>query len=159
MLAKRIIPCLDIRAGRVVKGTSFLNLRDAGDPVELAAFYDAEGADELVFLDITASHERTGDRRRGGLPGGGTRSSSRSPWAAASPRWMRCGPILRAGADKVAVNSAAVADPTLLDEMRGGIRPAVRGSGYRRQGQTGRGLGGLYPRRAAIDGPRGRGLG
>src|SRR5262245_10817832 len=57
MLAKRIIPCLDVNAGRVVKGTNFLNLRDAGDPVEVAARYDQEGADELVFLDITASHE------------------------------------------------------------------------------------------------------
>jgi cyclase len=57
MLAKRIIPCLDVNAGRVVKGTNFLNLRDAGDPVEVAARYEAEGADELVFLDITASHE------------------------------------------------------------------------------------------------------
>ncbi|HHT9131774.1 MAG TPA: HisA/HisF-related TIM barrel protein, partial [Candidatus Tripitaka californicus] len=57
MLAKRIIPCLDVKAGRVVKGTRFLDLRDAGDPVEIAAFYDKEGADEIVFLDITASHE------------------------------------------------------------------------------------------------------
>ena len=58
MLAKRIIPCLDVKNGRVVKGVSFVNLRDAGDPVEQAIVYDAEGADELVFLDITASHER-----------------------------------------------------------------------------------------------------
>ena len=57
MLAKRIIPCLDVKGGRVVKGTKFLNLRDAGDPVEVAAFYDQEGADEITFLDITASHE------------------------------------------------------------------------------------------------------
>lgn len=57
MLAKRIIPCLDVKNGRVVKGTNFLNLRDAGDPVEIAAVYDREGADELTFLDITASHE------------------------------------------------------------------------------------------------------
>ncbi|NIM04525.1 MAG: imidazole glycerol phosphate synthase subunit HisF, partial [Armatimonadetes bacterium] len=58
MLAKRIIPCLDVRAGRVVKGTQFVDIRDAGDPVELAKQYDSEGADELVFLDITASHEK-----------------------------------------------------------------------------------------------------
>lgn len=58
MISKRIIPCLDVTDGRVVKGISFLNLRDAGDPVELAEFYDSEGADEVVFLDITASHER-----------------------------------------------------------------------------------------------------
>ncbi|MEC8507198.1 MAG: HisA/HisF-related TIM barrel protein, partial [Planctomycetota bacterium] len=57
MLAKRVIPCLDVNAGRVVKGTNFINLRDAGDPVEVAARYEREGADELVFLDITASHE------------------------------------------------------------------------------------------------------
>src|SRR6478735_8744729 len=60
MLAKRIIPCLDVNSGRVVKGTNFLNLRDAGDPVEVAARYEEEGADELVFLDITASHENRG---------------------------------------------------------------------------------------------------
>ena len=60
MLARRVIPCLDVDAGRVVKGTSFVNLRDAGDPVELALFYDHEGADEIVFLDIAASHERRG---------------------------------------------------------------------------------------------------
>ena len=60
MLAKRIVPCLDVKAGRVVKGTQFVNLRDAGDPVELAKFYDLAGADELVFLDITASHEGRG---------------------------------------------------------------------------------------------------
>ena len=118
MLAKRIIPCLDIRAGRVVKGTSFLNLRDAGDPVELAAFYDAEGADELVFLDITASHERRGIAaevasrvaERVFIPftvGGGI----------ATVDEMRS--ILRAGADKVSVNSAAVADPTLLARCAG----------------------------------------
>ena len=113
MLAKRIIPCLDIKAGRVVKGTSFLNLRDAGDPVELAAYYDREGADELVFLDITASHERRSIvvelaarvAENVFIPftiGGGI----------ASVEDMRA--ILRAGADKVSVNSAAVADPDLL---------------------------------------------
>ncbi|MGQ9780241.1 MAG: imidazole glycerol phosphate synthase subunit HisF [Bacillota bacterium] len=113
MLAKRIIPCLDIRAGRVVKGTSFLNLRDAGDPVELAAYYDAEGADELVFLDITASHEGRGIvvdlvarvAEKVFIPftvGGGINSVEE----------MRA--ILRAGADKVSVNTAAVADPTLI---------------------------------------------
>ncbi|MCX6346906.1 MAG: HisA/HisF-related TIM barrel protein, partial [Actinobacteria bacterium] len=58
MITKRIIPCLDVNKGRVVNGVSFINLRDAGDPVELAAYYDSEGADEIVFLDITASHER-----------------------------------------------------------------------------------------------------
>ena len=159
MLAKRIIPCLDIRAGRVVKGTSFLNLRDAGDPVELAAFYDAEGADELVFLDITASHEAPDDRRRGGAPGWPSGSSSRSPWAAGSPAWRRCGPSCA----RVPTRSRSTAPrwpiPELLDQVRRGIRPAVRGPGHRRQGAARRRLGGLHPRRAAPDRSRGRGLG
>jgi imidazole glycerol-phosphate synthase subunit HisF len=113
MLTKRIIPCLDVTAGRVVKGVSFVNLRDAGDPVEMAALYNAEGADELVFLDITASSderetmvdvvERTADRVFIPLTvGGGIRSVED----------MRR--MLRAGADKTGVNSAAVADPTLV---------------------------------------------
>lgn len=117
-LTKRIIPCLDVDNGRVVKGTSFVNLRDAGDPVELAAFYDREGADELVFLDITASSddrqtmvdvvERTGERVF--IPftvGGGIRS-------VVDMRRM-----LRAGADKVSLNSAAVAEPDLI--QRGAV--------------------------------------
>jgi cyclase len=113
MLTKRIIPCLDVTAGRVVKGVSFVNLRDAGDPVEMAALYNAEGADELVFLDITASSderetmvevvERTADRVFIPLTvGGGIRSVED----------MRR--MLRAGADKTGVNSAAVADPALV---------------------------------------------
>ncbi|HEY5530991.1 MAG TPA: imidazole glycerol phosphate synthase subunit HisF [Candidatus Anoxymicrobiaceae bacterium] len=113
MLAKRIIPCLDVQEGRVVKGVHFVNLRDAGDPVELASFYDREGADELVFLDITASHEgrdtkvelagRTGDEVF--IPytiGGGISSLD------------DIRNILRAGADKVSINTAAVEDPTLI---------------------------------------------
>ena len=113
MLAKRIIPCLDVDGGRVVKGTRFQNLRDAGDPVELAARYDAEGADELVFLDITATIEgrdamddvisRTAEEVFIPLTvGGGVRD----------PVDVRR--LLRAGADKVALNSAAVRDPDLL---------------------------------------------
>lgn len=115
MLAKRIIPCLDVHAGRVVKGINFVNLRDAGDPVELASFYDKEGADELVFLDITASHEgrktmvevvkRTA--REVFIPfavGGGIRNID-------DIREM-----LKAGADKVSVNSAAVKEPGLITE-------------------------------------------
>jgi len=113
MLTKRIIPCLDVTDGRVVKGVSFVNLRDAGDPVELAALYNAEGADELVFLDITASSdaretmvdvvERTAERVFIPLTvGGGIRSVED----------MRR--MLRAGADKTGVNSAAVADPALV---------------------------------------------
>jgi len=113
MLAKRIIPCLDVEGGRVVKGVHFVNLRDAGDPVELAAFYDREGADELVFLDITASHEgrdtkvelaaSTGERVF--IPytiGGGIRSLD------------DIRNILKAGADKVSINTAALDDPTLI---------------------------------------------
>ncbi|MHB8985210.1 MAG: imidazole glycerol phosphate synthase subunit HisF [Eubacteriales bacterium] len=118
MLLKRIIPCLDVTGGRVVKGTNFVNLRDAGDPVELAAFYDRAGADELVFLDITASHEgrkTTLDMvyRTAGevfIPytvGGGisTLEDIRS--------------ILSAGADKVAINTAAVKNPALVGEAAG----------------------------------------
>ena len=115
MLTKRIIPCLDVDQGRVVKGTSFVDLRDAGDPAELAAFYDAESADELVFLDITASHEGRDTmldvvRRVSSqvfIPltvGGGIRTIE-------DARRM-----LEAGADKVSVNSAAVADPELIRE-------------------------------------------
>lgn len=115
MLAKRIIPCLDISNGRVVKGVHFLNLRDAGDPVEQARIYDAAGADELVFLDITATHEgrdtvvdvvrRVADQVFMPLAvGGGIRAVED----------MR--KLLLAGADKVSVNSAAVRNPALLTE-------------------------------------------
>lgn len=113
MLTKRIIPCLDVAAGRVVKGVNFVNLRDAGDPVELAAFYNAEGADELVFLDITASFENRATmldvvRRtveQVFIPvtvGGGIRSVED----------IRA--TLGAGADKTSVNTAAVQNPDLL---------------------------------------------
>ena len=113
MLAKRIIPCLDVKDGRVVKGVNFVELRDAGDPVAQARFYDAEGADELVFLDITATHEARGTVMAMAravadqvfIPftvGGGIRTVDD----------MRA--ILRAGADKVSVNSAAVRDPDLI---------------------------------------------
>jgi len=115
LLAKRIIPCLDVHAGRVVKGINFVNLRDAGDPVEHARVYDAEGADELIFLDITATHEgretmldvvrRVADAIF--IPfgvGGGLRSVED----------MR--DTLLAGADKTAINSAAVRNPSLISE-------------------------------------------
>jgi imidazole glycerol-phosphate synthase subunit HisF len=116
MLTKRIIPCLDIRDGRTVKGVNFVNLRDAGDPVELAAAYAAEGADELVFLDISATDERRKTlaslvkdiARRINIPftvGGGIGSVS------------DVGPLLEAGADKVSINSAAVKGPDLIDEL------------------------------------------
>ncbi len=116
MHLKRVIPCLDVDAGRVVKGTNFVDIRDAGDPVELAARYDAEGADELVFLDITA----TSDKRETVVAlarrvadecfipftiGGGIRSAADAQG------------VLDAGADKVSVNSAAVARPELIGEL------------------------------------------
>jgi imidazole glycerol-phosphate synthase subunit HisF len=116
MLARRIIPCLDVSGGRVVKGVHFESLRDAGDPVEQAARYDADGADELVFLDIRASYEarsmtldmvsRVADRLF--IPftvGGGIRTVNDA------------GQALRAGADKVAINTAAVRSPSLVHEL------------------------------------------
>jgi imidazole glycerol-phosphate synthase subunit HisF len=113
---KRVIPCLDVDAGRVVKGVEFVDIRDAGDPVELAAHYDREGADELVFLDITATHERRETiaqlaRRTADevfVPftiGGGIRSVQDAQV------------VLDAGADKVSINSAALQRPELIDEM------------------------------------------
>ncbi|HXB65837.1 MAG TPA: imidazole glycerol phosphate synthase subunit HisF [Solirubrobacteraceae bacterium] len=116
MHLKRVIPCLDVDGGRVVKGVEFLDIRDAGDPVELAAHYDREGADELVFLDITATHERRETivelaRRTADevfVPftiGGGIRSVADAQ------------AVLDAGADKVSVNSAALARPELIDEL------------------------------------------
>jgi len=114
MLRRRVIPCLDVADGRVVKGTRFVDLVDEGDPPELAERYAAEGADELVFLDITAAPERRGTlldivertARRAFIPltvGGGVRSV------------VEMRDVLRAGADKVSLNTAAVADPTLIE--------------------------------------------
>ena len=116
MLAKRIIPCLDIKDGRTVKGVNFVNLRDAGDPVELGARYAREGADELVFLDITATHERRKTlvelvrkiAKEVNIPftvGGGIRSIE------------DVSALLAAGADKVSINSAAVRNPPLINEL------------------------------------------
>ncbi len=115
MLAKRILPCLDVKAGRVVKGVNFVNLQDAGDPVELAQVYNRAGADELVFLDITATHEdrsiifdvvyRTAEQVFIPLTvGGGIQSLATIK------------DLLRAGADKVSINSAAVRNPSLVDQ-------------------------------------------
>ena len=116
MLAKRIIPCLDVKDGRVVKGVNFVNLRDAGDPVEIASAYESEGADELTFLDITASHEGRDTTihmvesiaEQVFIPltvGGGIRK----------PEDVRV--MLNAGADKVAVNSAAISNPDLINQL------------------------------------------
>ncbi|MEX0993020.1 MAG: imidazole glycerol phosphate synthase subunit HisF [Solirubrobacterales bacterium] len=148
---KRVIPCLDVDKGRVVKGTNFVGLRDAGDPVELAERYDAEGADELVFLDITASHEdrdtivdiarRTADNVF--IPftiGGGIRSREDAQ------------AVLDAGADKVSVNSAAVARPELISELADvfGSQCVVlaidgkRNSGFPLDGKTGSSEGAGY---------------
>lgn len=113
MLAKRIIPCLDVRDGRVVKGVNFVNIRDAGDPVELATYYSKQGADEIVFLDITATYEarktvadvvrRTVEQVYVPVTvGGGIRTLEDFQ------------ELLRAGADKISVNSAAVKDPSLI---------------------------------------------
>lgn len=115
MLAKRIIPCLDVKDGRVVKGTNFINLKDAGDPVELAALYDREGADEVVFLDISASHEgrktmldivyRTAAEVFIPFTVGGGINSTEDIRA-----------ILSAGADKISINTAAVNNPAMIAE-------------------------------------------
>ncbi|MGN0562307.1 MAG: imidazole glycerol phosphate synthase subunit HisF [Candidatus Fimenecus sp.] len=115
MYAKRVIPCLDVKNGRVVKGVSFVNLRDAGDPVECAVAYDKKGADELVLLDITATHEGRGTmvdivtRVANSIfipftVGGGIRTTDDFK------------ELLRAGADKISVNSAAVRNPDLINE-------------------------------------------
>ena len=116
MLTKRIIPCLDIKNGRAVKGINFMELRDAGDPVELAATYAQQGADELVFLDISATDEERKTfatlvkeiARHINIPftvGGGISSVE------------DVGPLLEAGADKVSVNSAAVRNPDLINQL------------------------------------------
>jgi cyclase len=116
MLTKRIIPCLDIKDGRTVKGVNFVNIRDAGDPVELAAAYASQGADELVFLDISATNEKRKTfatlvkeiARHINIPftvGGGISSIN------------DVGPLLDAGADKVSINSAAVREPNLIDDL------------------------------------------
>src|SRR5450830_642955 len=115
MITKRIIPCLDVNKGRVVKGVSFINLRDAGDPVELAEYYDREGADEIVFLDITASHERrktvieiaSKAAEKVFIPytiGGGIK------------RTDDIREILKKGADKISINSSAIENPNLIEE-------------------------------------------
>ena len=155
MLAKRIIPCLDVKDGRVVKGVRFVDLRDAGDPVEAAMAYDAQGADELVFLDITASHEdraimldvvrRTAEGIYMPLTvGGGIRSVD------------DVRQLLRAGADKVSLNTAALARPDVIREAaeRFGSQCIVVAIDARREG-TGWGVythGGRRPaRRDAVE--------
>ena len=165
MLAKRIIPCLDVKDGRVVKGIRFLGLRDAGDPVESARFYDEEGADELVFLDITASHEgraimravveRTAEQVF--IPftvGGGIRTVADVE------------EMLRAGADKVSINTAAVQNPRLIEEgarrfgsqcmvvaidAKGGARTPSGWEVYTHGGRTPTGMDAVAWARQAVD--------
>ena len=130
MLVKRIIPCLDVREGRVVKGVQFVDIRDAGDPVEVAQVYDREGADELVFLDITASYERrkiildvvarTAEQVFMPLTVGGGVSSIED---------MRN--LLNSGADKVSVNTAAVKDPALVERAAAAFWQPVHRRGHR----------------------------
>ncbi|MGC8839466.1 MAG: imidazole glycerol phosphate synthase subunit HisF [Anaerolineae bacterium] len=165
MLAKRIIPCLDVKDGRVVKGIRFVDLRDAGDPVESARFYDEEGADELVFLDITASHERRAILRavvertaeQVFIPftvGGGLRTVADIE------------EMLRAGADKVSVNTAAVQNPRLIEEgarrfgsqcivvaidAKGGARTPSGWEVYTHGGRTPTGMDAVAWARQAVD--------
>ena len=137
MLTKRIIPCLDVKDGRVVKGTRFLNLRDAGDPVEVAALYDQQKADELIFLDITASHEKRNiildvvrkTAEQVFMPltvGGGIRGVED----------IRT--LLNAGADKVSINTAAVLHPQLIQEasQRFGAQCIVVAIDAKKEGNT-----------------------
>lgn len=120
MLAKRIIPCLDIKDGRTVKGVNFVNLRDAGDPVELGAKYSLAGADELVFLDITATHERR--RTLAELANDIARHLNIPFTIGGGIRAVRdVDVLLNAGADKVSINSAAVRRPELIDELAAGF--------------------------------------
>ena len=165
MLAKRIIPCLDVRDGRVVKGVNFVNIRDAGDPVELAKFYSDQGADEIVFLDITATSdarntvvhvvERTAEQVFVPLTvGGGIRTLEDFH------------KLLRAGADKISVNSAAVKDKTLISRgaERFGSQCVVLAIDARRRpdgtfevvtagGRNATGLDAIAPERESVWGP------
>src|SRR5215813_5838471 len=161
MLSKRVIPCLDVKDGRVVKGVNFVELRDAGDPVEVAQRYDEEGADELTFLDITASHERrkiildvvrkTAETVFMPLTvGGGVREVQD----------IRA--LLNAGADKVSINTAAVNRPEFVKEAAerfGAQCIVVAIDAKRRTPDSGPGLGSVYPRRPYADRSRCRGVG
>lgn len=115
MITKRIIPCLDVNKGRVVKGVNFINLKDAGDPVELAVYYDREGADEIVFLDITASHEK---RKTVIELASKTAEKVFIPYTIGGgiSRIDDMREILKKGADKISINTAAVENPSLITE-------------------------------------------
>lgn len=132
MLAKRIIPCLDVKKGRIVKGTQFQNLQDAGDPVEAASIYSKEGADEIVFLDITASQEnrniilavveKTAEQVFIPLTvGGGIRNISDIT------------NLLKTGADKISINTSAIENPDLIKQGAETFGQSVYSSCYRRQ--------------------------
>ena len=159
---KRVIPCMDVDGGRVVKGTRFIDIRDAGDPVELAAFYDREGADELIFLDITATSDKRSDgrgaraagRRRGVRPVHDRRRRARGRRRAGGAR---------RGADKVSVNTAAVGRPALIGELAAcSARSAWCSRSTRSGARTACGrstspAGATRPARTRSVGPRGRG--
>ena len=157
MLKVRVIPCLDVKEGRVVKGVNFVDLRDAGDPVEAARAYDAAGADELCFLDIAASQENRGTlldlasrtAEQCFMPltvGGGVRTVED----------VRA--LLLAGADKVSFNTAAVADPGVISAAAEKFGGAVHHRRDRRQDRGAGEVGDLHPRRDAADGDRRGGL-
>ena len=150
MLKVRVIPCLDVKEGRVVKGVNFVDLVDAGDPVEAARAYDAAGADELCFLDIAASQENRGTlldlasrtAEQCFMPltiGGGVRTAED----------VRA--LLLAGADKVSFNTAAVANPEVIAAGVGEVRGPVHHRGDRRQDRGAGAVGDLHPRRHAGD--------
>jgi cyclase len=160
MLTKRIIPCLDVTKGRVVKGTSFTELKDAGDPVDLASFYYAEGADELVFLDIGATPEARNTMvdivervaRSVFIPltvGGGLRSVGDMKR------------MLNAGAYKTSINTAAVHHPGLISEGAEKVRFTMHRRCHRRQKERRRqdGMGSMHPRGQKTDRHRRRGMG
>ena len=162
MRTVRVIPCLDVDAGRVVKGVRFVDLFDAGDPVELAARYDAEGADELVFLDITASSD---DRRTMVDVVSRTAEVVFIPFTVGRRRAVGRGrpPLLRAGADKVGVNTAAVDRPELVAELADEfgsqcVVVAVDAAAAGSRPGTATPVGGLHPRRSTADRDRRRGV-
>ena len=130
MLTKRVIPCLDVKAGRVVKGIRFLDHRDAGDPVEMAASYNHDGADELVFYDIHGPQPTAGASCWTSSNGSRNRSSSRSRWGEGLRTVNDMRQMLQAGADKVSINTAAVEGPGPYQPGRGPIRKPVHRSGH-----------------------------
>lgn len=157
MMTKRIIPCLDVKEGRVVKGVQFLGLKDAGDPVELAQIYDEEGADELVFLDISASHE---GRKTMVDVVKQVASTLAIPFTVGGGinHLDDMKRILRAGADKVSVNTAAVLRPELISEGADFLAPSVSLSQLMQSTMKRKSIYGLYTRRTPSNRFRGQRL-